>query len=166
MHDLAKIYELTSFPSVEYTDEGKLIGHLPMCLEIIDKFANAIPEFPRDTKMHLKHIVLAHHGELEYGSPKVPMTSEAYLVHLIDFMDSKMNSLDQAKKGDTNSSAWTHPIRHLNRSIYRFDLPFYGEEIKPQEEEKEAREALKGDARNLGEIKESLGKHFSHLKIK
>jgi 3'-5' exoribonuclease len=98
LHDLCKIYELTDGVNVEYTEEGKLVGHLVKGLEIVDRYSYKIKNFPHYMKMHLKHILLAHHGEYEYGSPKIPQTSEAYLVHLIDMMDSKMGSLDIIKK--------------------------------------------------------------------
>ncbi|MGK0367847.1 MAG: 3'-5' exoribonuclease, partial [Thermoproteota archaeon] len=90
LHDLCKIYELTDGANVEYTEEGKLVGHLVKSLEIVDRFSYRIPNFPYKLKLHLKHILLSHHGQYEYGSPKIPQTSEAMLVHMIDLMDSKM----------------------------------------------------------------------------
>lgn len=125
LHDISKIYELTEGLVVEYTDEGKLIGHLIKGLEIVDHFSLKIKNFPHAMKMHIKHILLSHHGEYEYGSPKVPHTSEAFLVHLIDLMDSKMSSLEQVKNSDSNTGHWSGFVKHLDRIIYKNQLPSF-----------------------------------------
>jgi len=125
LHDLCKIYELTEGPVVDYTEEGKLVGHLVKGLEIVDHFAYKIKNFPYNVKLHLKHILLAHHGEYEYGSPKIPNTSEAYLVHLIDLMDSKMSSLEQVKKNDSSSGHWSGFVKHMDRIVYKSELPTF-----------------------------------------
>jgi len=162
LHDLCKIYELTDGLNVEYTEEGKLVGHLVKGLEIVDKFSYRIKNFPHYTKMHLKHILLSHHGEYEYGSPKVPQTSEAFLVHLIDLMDSKMASVDIVKKTDSNPGHWSGFVKHLDRIIYKSDLPFYSEyvtedSLTPQIEKKPQRVSP--------EPKTNLGKMLSGLKV-
>lgn len=125
LHDLCKIYELTEGPVVDYTEEGKLVGHLVHGLEIVDTFAARIPNFPYDVKLHIKHILLSHHGEYEYGSPKVPSSSEAFLVHLIDHMDSKMSSLEQIKQSDSNTGNWSGFVKHLDRIVFKPELPSY-----------------------------------------
>jgi 3'-5' exoribonuclease len=125
LHDLCKIYELTEGPNVDYTEEGKLIGHLVKGLELVDHFAAKMTYFPYAQKMHIKHILLSHHGEYEYGSPKIPHTSEAYLVHLIDLMDSKMSSMDQVKKNDNSTGYWSGMIKHLDRVVYKNELPSF-----------------------------------------
>lgn len=125
LHDLCKIYELSEGPVVEYTEEGKLIGHLVKGLEIVDHFASKINHFPYSVKTHLKHILLAHHGEYEYGSPKIPQTSEAFLVHLIDLMDSKMSSFEQVKKTDSSTNHWSNFVKHLNCIVYKNHLPSF-----------------------------------------
>lgn len=129
LHDLCKIYELTEGPVVDYTEEGKLIGHLVKGLEIIDCFAGRIAHFPPSVKMHIKHILLSHHGEFEYGSPKIPNTSEAYLVHLIDYMDSKMSSFEQVKKNDSSTGHWSGFVKHLDRLVYKSELPSFKDYI-------------------------------------
>jgi len=125
LHDLCKIYELTEGPAVDYTDEGKLVGHLVKGLEIVDDFSAKMKSFPYNVKLHLKHILLSHHGEYEYGSPKTPSTSEAYLVHLIDYMDSKMSSLEQVKKNDSSVGHWSGFVKHLDRIVYKSSLPSF-----------------------------------------
>ena len=132
LHDLCKIYELTEGPVVEYTDEGKLIGHLVKGLEILDYFAVKIKNFPDPVKFHLKHILLSHHGEYEFGSPKIPSTSEAYLVHLIDYMDSKMSSFEQVKKTDSSTNHWSGFVKHLNRIVYKSELPSFTHYLKDE----------------------------------
>lgn len=125
LHDLCKIYELTEGPVVDYTEEGKLVGHLVKGLEIVDHFASKIKNFPYNVKLHIKHILLSHHGEYEYGSPKIPNTSEAYLVHLIDLMDSKMSSFEQVKKNDSSTSHWSGFVKHMDRTVYKSELPTF-----------------------------------------
>jgi len=142
LHDLCKIYELTDDINVEYTEEGKLVGHLVKSLEIIDKYSFKINDFPYQMKLHLKHIMLSHHGEYAYGSPKIPQTKEAMLVHLIDLMDSKMHSFKTVIQNDNNTGHWTNYIKHLDRIVYKEDLPFYSEYInngsKPKHESKKS----------------------------
>src|SRR5690606_11068578 len=119
LHDICKIYELTDGMNVEYTEEGKLVGHLVKALEVVDRFSYRIENFPYNLKLHLKHILLSHHGEYQYGSPKIPQTSEAMLVHLIDLMDSKMNSFTASKRVDNTTGHWTSYVKHLDRIIFK-----------------------------------------------
>ncbi len=100
---------------------GILVGGV----ELIEEYSRKIKNFPPSVKNHLKHILLAHHGEYEYGSPKIPHTSEAYLVHLIDLMDSKMNSYQQIKAQDSSVGAWSGFVKHLDRIIYKNKLPSF-----------------------------------------
>ncbi len=130
LHDLCKIYELTDDVNVEYTEEGKLVGHLVKGLEVLDRFAYRIKDFPYQMKMHLKHILLSHHGEYEYGSPKIPQTREAMLVHMIDLMDSKMHTFETIMRTDNNTGHWSGYIKHLDRIVYKDELPFYPEYIE------------------------------------
>lgn len=174
LHDICKIYELTDGVNVEYTEEGKLVGHLVKGLEIVDRFSYKIRNFPHYTKMHLKHILLAHHGEYEYGSPKIPQTSEAYLVHLIDLMDSKMGSFDIIRKTDNNTGHWSGFVKHLDRIVYKSELPFYPDYIQDEEhhsDERQERPAPKQEApkpqsqRGQPEPKTSLGNMLTGFKV-
>ena len=119
IHDICKIFELSSGPVVDYTLEGKLVGHLVKGVELVERFSRKIENFPMDMKLHLKHIVIGHHGQLEFGSPKVPSTLEANLVHYIDFLDSKMSGLIDFVKTDSTSGHWTAFNRFENKSIYK-----------------------------------------------
>lgn len=129
LHDLCKVYELTDDMNVEYTEEGKLVGHLVKGVEILDRFSYRMKDFPYQMKLHLKHILLSHHGEYEYGSPKIPQTSEAMLVHMIDLMDSKMHSFETVKRTDNNVGYWSSYVKHLDRIIFKGELPTYQEYI-------------------------------------
>lgn len=164
LHDLCKIYELTDGINVEYTEEGKLVGHLVKGLEIVDRYSYKIKNFPNYMKMHLKHILLSHHGEYEYGSPKIPQTSEAYLVHLIDLMDSKMGSLDIIKRTDNTTGHWSGFVKHLDRIIYKSDLPFYPEYITDEEPRHHERSAERRESKRAVEPKTSLGKMLENFK--
>jgi len=122
LHDLGKIYEFSEDDLVDYTDEGKLLGHIVKILELVDTYFAHHPDFPAEVKLHLKHILAAHHGELDCGSPKVPQTPEAYLVHLIDYLDSKIDTMKTALRGSQGND-WISYHKALDRAIYRRPLP-------------------------------------------
>lgn len=110
-HDIGKIWELKiDDGGIHYTDKGRMIGHLVMAVELIEKKASKIFNFPEQLKDICKHMILAHHGKFEYGSPKLPQTLEAYMVWMLDDLDSKMDSIQQAMRlpsGDENWSAFS-----------------------------------------------------------
>ena len=135
LHDLCKVYELNNFSQVEYSDEGKLVGHLVKGGELLDRFSYRISGFPHTMRIHLKHILLSHHGEYQFGSPKIPQTSEAMLVHLIDLLDSKMNAFATIKRTDCQGVDWSSYVKHLDRSIYKQPLPYFPEPL-PQTRKK------------------------------
>ena len=174
LHDLCKIYELSDGINVEYTEEGKLVGHLVKILEIIDRFSYRMKDFPYQTKLHLKHIMLSHHGEYAYGSPKIPQTSEAMLVHLIDLMDSKMHTFETIKRNDNNTGHWSGFVKHLDRIVFKDDLPFYPEHVSRDEQraKPQKRTAVpkvnkeKVNKENVNkEIKNNLGSLLENFKI-
>lgn len=105
-HDIGKVWELEVGNGISYTFKGKLIGHMVMAVELVEKKASRILGFPEDLKDLLKHIILSHHGKLEYGSPKTPMFLEAFIVAAIDDLDSKINTIakfveSERESGDT-----------------------------------------------------------------
>jgi len=121
-HDLGKIRELAGEKSVEYTDEGRLVGHHVMAAQWIhDKARRA--GVPRDLEHHVVHLVLAHHGKLEYGSPKVPMTLEAVLTHAIDEIDSRVNSWLNLMGREGGNRRWTSSDNVHEQPIWRGALP-------------------------------------------
>ena len=95
-HDIGKLDELSQFPENDYTDEGQLLGHIAMGSEIIGDRIKTIDGFPRKLANELKHCILAHHGELEYGSPKKPALAEAVALNFADNLDAKMETLKEA----------------------------------------------------------------------
>lgn len=94
-HDIGKLEELSDFPMNDYTDEGQLLGHIVIGTEWVGEKIRQIPEFPRKLGNELRHCILAHHGELEYGSPKKPALAEAVALHFADNMDAKMETLKE-----------------------------------------------------------------------
>ncbi len=128
-HDLCKLWELTYDRVTDYSDEGRLIGHLVMGIELVEKKIHALEAqpgrfpgaFPAEKRLLIKHILLAHHGQLEYGSPKRPKCLEALIVHMIDDLDSKVNSIYQFMKADPGEGRWTGLNRQYERFFYKPD---------------------------------------------
>lgn len=104
-HDIGKTKELSSFPENDYTDDGQLIGHIVMGVEMISEGVRHIEGFPPKIASELKHCVLAHHGELEYGSPKKPALAEAVALHYADATDAKLQTLTEIFK-DKDNTEW------------------------------------------------------------
>lgn len=95
-HDIGKLEELSAFPENDYTDEGQLLGHIMIGAEWVSEHMRLIPDFPGKLGNELKHCILAHHGELEYGSPKKPALIEAVALNFADNVDAKMETLKEA----------------------------------------------------------------------
>lgn len=129
LHDLGKIREMSGDTGLQYTDEGQLIGHLIIGVEMLsDKIRAAEAElgreFPAELVWRLKHMILSHHGTYEFGSPKLPMTPEAVALHLIDNLDAKIFEFTQAIQEDPNSSShWTLFIPRLDRKLFKGAKP-------------------------------------------
>lgn len=106
LHDIGKTKELSSFPLNDYTDEGQLLGHIYMGAEMIHDAVREIKGFPLDLEHQLEHCILAHHGELEYGSPKKPAMVEAVALNLADNTDARMQTLTELFTGDKSKKDW------------------------------------------------------------
>lgn len=104
-HDIGKIKELSDFPDNDYTDEGQLIGHIVIGVEMIGEAIRSIPDFPVTLANEWKHCIVAHHGELEYGSPKKPALAEAFALNIADNADAKMQTLKEIFK-DKKGTEW------------------------------------------------------------
>ena len=100
-HDIGKTKELSLFPENDYTDDGQLLGHIVMGAEMVGEKARQIPGFPPVLEAELKHCILAHHGEYEYGSPKKPALIEAAALNLADNADAKLETFSEALQGAT-----------------------------------------------------------------
>lgn len=115
LHDLGKVAELSYERAFEYTDEGRLIGHISIGVEMLTQRIATIPGFPRELAMLLKHLLLSHHGQYEYGSPKRPKTVEATILHYLDDMDSKINGIrSHIAKETAQGNRWTSHHRLYN----------------------------------------------------
>ena len=105
-HDIGKVRELSDFPRNDYTDEGQLIGHIVIGAQILYERTARIPDFPATLKNELIHCILAHHGELEYGSPKKPALAEAVALNLADNADARMQTLTEIFTAGKGSGEW------------------------------------------------------------
>ena len=101
LHDIGKTRELSAFPQNDYTDDGQLLGHIVIGVEMVDEKLRDIPDFPRALSSELRHCILAHHGELEFGSPKKPAIVEAIALNFADNMDAKMEIFKEAVAAST-----------------------------------------------------------------
>lgn len=125
LHDLGKVDELSYDRDFGYTDQGQLIGHLVIAVEILNrKLAEAErlggEPIPEETVLRLKHMLLSHHGEYEFGSPKLPMTVEAMALYCIDFLDAKLNAFCGLLRDDPNKdSTWTYFHPQHNRKLFK-----------------------------------------------
>lgn len=117
-HDIGKTKELSGFPDNDYTDEGQLIGHIVIGAEMIGEAVRSIPGFPETLANEWKHCILAHHGELEYGSPKKPALVEAMALNLADNADAKMQTLKEIFK-DKNNAEWLGYNRLFESNLRR-----------------------------------------------
>ena len=117
LHDSGKVFELSSAPGFAYTDEGRLLGHIYQGAALFERKADEFENFPKDKRVALLHCILSHHGELEYGSPRRPKTIEAMILHLIDSLDSKVQTFLDAVERDTSDSAWTPYVHSLQRFL-------------------------------------------------
>ncbi len=119
LHDVGKTAELSYERSFDYTDEGKLVGHIVMGVEMIEERSRTIPDFPRQQVMLLKHLLLSHHGQYEYGSPKRPKMLEAVILNFIDDLDSKINGIQtHIEKEPERTADWTSYHRLYDRYFY------------------------------------------------
>ncbi|MDF2596875.1 MAG: metal dependent phosphohydrolase [Clostridia bacterium] len=122
LHDIGKLYELSNFPKNDYSDEGQLLGHIVMGAELVHDRASQIPDFPKEAELLLKHIILAHHGEYEYASPKRPKCLEAMIVHLADYTDSKMKMLEEMVQAAPKEELYAGYNKILSRNIRKVKL--------------------------------------------
>jgi 3'-5' exoribonuclease len=119
LHDVGKTAELTYQRSFGYSDAGNLLGHITMEAEWINQAIARIPDFPGELRLQILHIVLSHHGRLEYGSPVLPKTPEALLVHFLDDLDGKLEAMFRAIREDAGEGSWTPFSRSMERMVYK-----------------------------------------------
>jgi 3'-5' exoribonuclease len=125
LHDIGKVRELSYQHVFGYTDEGQLIGHIVIGVEMLDEKVAKVPEltgepFPPELLLRLKHMILSHHGSYEFGSPRLPMTPEAIALHHLDNLDAKVHSFTRDIRDDRQGpSAWTPYNHSLQRRLFK-----------------------------------------------
>lgn len=117
-HDLGKIKEFEIKPAINTTMEGGLIGHIIIGNQIFLELKNDIDHFPEDLSIRIQHLIISHHGEKEFGSPEVPKIPEAYALHIIDLLDSKLKIFQKITEQSENGNSFSEYIHALNRRIH------------------------------------------------
>jgi len=137
LHDVGKLDELCYERAVSYTSEGQLLGHIVMELETVSKAIEGIEGFPPKLKAVVQHILISHHGQYEFGSPKLPMIREALVFHYLDDMDSKMGAVRAALNIDSGEENWSAYSGALGRKFLRLDKFLAGPSVEtPKQEHK------------------------------
>ena len=121
-HDMGKTKELSAFPMNDYTDEGQLLGHIMMGTEMLHDAMREIPDFPLKLSNELKHCILAHHGELEYGSPKKPALAEAVALNMADNTDPKLETLKEIFEAAGDNDDWLGYNRLFESNIRKTSI--------------------------------------------
>ncbi|HKN74371.1 MAG TPA: OB-fold nucleic acid binding domain-containing protein [Candidatus Acidoferrum sp.] len=121
LHDVGKLDELCYERAIGYTTEGQLLGHIVMELETVSKAMDAIEGFPANLKTVVQHLLISHHGQYEFGSPKLPMIREAMVFHYLDDMDSKMAAVRAALATDSGEEEWSAYSPALGRKFLKLD---------------------------------------------
>ena len=119
LHDVGKTKELSAFPMNDYTDEGQLLGHIIIGAQMVHDIAKEIPDFPEKLENQVVHCILAHHGELEYGSPKKPALAEAVALNLADNTDARMETLTEIFHADKGKKEWLGYNRLFESNLRR-----------------------------------------------
>lgn len=130
LHDTGKVEELSAEGAFEYTTVGRLIGHITLGVDLLDARIREIPEFPEELRLHLRHLVLSHQGEYEFGSPRRPKTFEALLLHFVDNLDSRLEMFRFAVAGGDGDWSNYEPV--LARHVWRRPL---GSDARGEENE-------------------------------
>jgi 3'-5' exoribonuclease len=119
LHDIGKIEELLFRSYIDYTTPGRLVGHLVQGCLLVGRFIDRIEGFPEELRSRLLHMLVSHHGSLDRGSPREPMTLEATILHLLDHLDSQAEATSRIVGEIRTADGWSEHIRLINRSIYR-----------------------------------------------
>lgn len=142
LHDIGKIKELKYDLSIDYSDEGRLVGHVVLSAEMVDRKLSECRNFPDELAMRLKHMILSHHGQYEFGSPKRPKFLEAIALSMLDDLDAKIIGISRIMEGDRQKGPWTE----FNRLFERY---FLKGEISSFEDEPEKGDVTKDMQRTL-----------------
>ena len=121
LHDVGKLDELCYDRAIGYTTEGQLLGHIVMEVETVSKSMDAIEGFPANLKAVVQHLLISHHGQYEFGSPKLPMIREAMVFHYLDDLDSKMAAVRVALAAPSGDDEWSSYSGALGRKFLKLD---------------------------------------------
>lgn len=121
LHDVGKLDELCYERAIGYTVEGQLLGHIVMEIETVSKAMDAIEAFPPNLKTVVQHLLISHHGQYEFGSPKLPMIREALVFHYLDDLDSKLAAARAALEADAGDPEWSAYSGALGRKFLRLE---------------------------------------------
>ena len=119
LHDVGKVNELSYDIAFDYTDEGRLVGHIVMGTEMVEERIAQIKGFPKELAMLMKHLMISHHGQYEYGSPKRPKTLEANILYYLDDLDAKVNGIQEFMNKGEEGERWTPFHRMFDRFFYK-----------------------------------------------
>jgi 3'-5' exoribonuclease len=119
LHDIGKVSEFTFNTSIDYSDQGRLLSHIVIGVEMLEEKIKHIPDFPGETALLLKHMLVSHHGSREMGSPEPPKTLEAVLLNYLDDIDAKINGIREFMDNQDAEATWTAYHKPLERFFYR-----------------------------------------------
>jgi 3'-5' exoribonuclease len=132
LHDIGKIHELSYDRGFAYTSEGQLLGHMMIAMRMVDEKLRALPDFPPPLRALVQHMIISHHGQLEFGSPKLPQFPEALLLHYLDDMDSKMECMRSMLARDRHvEGCFTGYVASLDRTVLKKDRFLEGPPAPP-----------------------------------
>jgi 3'-5' exoribonuclease len=153
LHDIGKIHELTFARSFAYTTRGQLLGHMIIELEMLQEKLAQLPGFPAEYKTLIEHLIISHHGKYEFGSPKMPMFPEALMLHYLDDLDSKIESMRAHFQREPDSE-WTtynasleRPLLNSKKFLEEAQLKSAGGDAAPEAPAESASAAVSGDAK-------------------
>src|SRR5271168_4701710 len=154
LHDIGKIHELAYNRSFSYTTRGQLLGHMVIELEMLQAKLALVPDFPPELKTLLEHLIISHHGEYEFGSPKLPMFPEALLLHYMDDLDSKMEAMRAHFEREADlESPWTSYNASLGRPLLN-SAKFLAPKAIPPAEDSESAGEIEHESEPAGEMRE------------
>jgi 3'-5' exoribonuclease len=147
LHDAGKIEELSSDLKFDYTDPGRLVGHLTLGVLMLERKLHEMPEFPRGLADEVRHLILSHHGMKEWGSPVLPATAEAIALHYLDNLDAKLHGCCRSITQDGNpDSPWTEFNKMFGVRLYKGWQHGLGETAEPPEDRPAPRQRKKKTA--------------------
>jgi len=136
LHDIGKISEYAYDKAIEHTDEGKLLGHIAISLEMIDQKVRSMDNFPKDLELMVKHTLLSHHGHFEFGSPRLPSILAAIALYYADELEAKVSGFINVKEENKDfNEKWSKWVWWLERSIYLDEEAILKNKINETEEE-------------------------------